>query len=427
MSSLFISIEHEKHLGLDLTDGLLSIKSKDGANKPLEDKVEHIAASVFDQQLRIVAFLNQDYAWFLSGATNLNREKIELGHKYGGGGQLITDKKGNSHLFYFINQSPGPGAVLRHHKFDGSWSVSSLVTTNVSNHISGYTVGCKDDSIIHVAYCDHRDSNLLYRAYDFEHNMWSGAVPFSRGKCSYPQFILGDRLYLFWFEERDKIDLRVRTLDNNWSPISDISSLNHHASSMGYAFRGGKGSILWMEEGKLYQSAFDNWSEHTELERKDYDYVLLSLGGSTIPFYETKSALVHEEVVEEPVKIDSEVKPTKKDEHKEEERKIQASFVEKAFHTMKEWETLKTDLNRLKYELKMQEPIDLTPLITRLDRIERKFLLWQQGEEKRKKEFGNSSKYAEQEIRNLKQRIIVLENEHKKAKSSLLLRVLRRF
>lgn len=441
MSFLFINIKHATYSSLSLIDGLLSVESKAGKSEILQENVEHVSASVFKDQLRLVAFLNEDYAWFFSGSTNLSREKVDLGYRYGGGGQLVTDKKGVSHLLYLIKQSSGLSSILRHHMFDGTWSGASLVSTNVFNAGLSYTVCCHENEILHVAYCNHRGSNLLYRAYDPEHKMWSGAVPFSKGKCSYPRFIPGEKLYLFWFEENDKTLLKVRDLAEIWSPISTISSSNHHASNMGFATDKGKRSVYWVEDGLLYQAFFEKWSEHKQLKLSDFEYIWLFQDEVIVPSYNRKikeSVPDNLETVnveqEESQKLKLELERAAKElqkeeqrkEQKEQERKMQDAFMEKAFLTLKEWESLRLEFHRLKNDLKAPEPVDLTPLTIRIDRLEKRFFKWQQGEERKKQNSDINSEQALREISKLKQRIRLLENENRKPKSSLWRRVLNR-
>lgn len=442
MYSLFINIDQTKYCSLSLIDGLLSIQTKDGISEVLQENVEHVSVSIFNDQLRIIAFLDKDYALFLWGNTSLSREKIDLGHRYGGGGQLVTDKKGVSHLLYLIKQSPGLSSILRHHMFDGTWSSASLVSTNVFSDGLSYTICCHENEILHVAYCNHRGNNLLYRAYNPKHKMWSGAVSFSKGKCSYPQFVSTEKLYLFWFEENDKTRLKVRVLDEIWSPISVVSSNNHHASNMGFATHGGERSVYWVEEGKLYKSLFERWNEYQQLKLSDFDYIWLFQDEVIVPSYNKKVEKSVSETVDtfdnleteddeeqqapQKLQLETNVKKSQKEQQRENERKVQDVFVEKAFHTLKEWESLRAEFNQFKRDVKVPKPLDLTPLTTRVDRLEKRFFKWQQGEERRKQNVDASSGQALEEINRLKQRMRLLESENKKTKSSLWRRVLNR-
>lgn len=109
-----------------------------GEPRVLRENVQDVAVTVQGSLLRIAAFMNQDYAWFLSGEEELSSERVELGEPYGGGGRLINDGLGNSHLFYFVRQSPGSSSLLRHQRFTEQWSKAQTVSANVFGEPWGF-------------------------------------------------------------------------------------------------------------------------------------------------------------------------------------------------------------------------------------------------------------------------------------------------
>ncbi len=98
---MFIKVDHQEYRGIELVGESILIHSMHGDSRTLQEQVKDVAVSVQNGILHIVAFLEQDYAWFYTGSKTLERERIELGQVYGGGGgRLIADGVGNSHLLF---------------------------------------------------------------------------------------------------------------------------------------------------------------------------------------------------------------------------------------------------------------------------------------------------------------------------------------
>lgn len=108
-----------------------------------------------------------------------------------------------------------------------------------------------------------------------------------------------------------------------------------------------------------------------------------------------------------------------------EEAKLQAAFVEQAFRTMQEWEKMKEEIARWKREFKRPEPVDLNPLVARIERLERRMLSLQQSQEQSKKLWDENTTQIEQSISRVKSRLRDLEEE-KNAQPSFWQRVLGR-
>lgn len=441
--TLFITIKHGVYRGIELVGESLLIHSMSGQSQVLQENVKDVAITVYNQTIRIVAFLDQEYAWFFAGDGELGRTRIEFGQPYGGGGKLLNDNLGNTHLFYYLKQSPGPGHLLRHQVFQKEWSTPALVSMNVFGERQGYSVAWHHDNYIHIAYCSSKGQQLLYRAYNLEHRMWSGAVPFSEQRCSYPQFISGDKLYLFWQEDGEKTNLNVRQKEQNWSAVTRISTGENHASNVGYGYSQGQWQIFWGEGEHFYQAVFDNWGKRENVDRSTLNYTWIVHDQGTLPIYEQKEVVSikpakAEEYVEERTSVVTAPKEelkappqvseqeTIRKKRESEENKVQAAFMEQAFRTLQEWERVREEIQRWKGEFRQPEPVDLTPLSTRLERLERRFLTLQQSQEQNKKLLETSLTQLEQEFRKMKTRLQSLEQQDKDRQRSLWQRVLRK-
>lgn len=436
---MLIKIRHPKFSSVELRDGSLVIHSMQGKARVLQENVADAAVVVNGEAVRIVGFLNKTYAWHFSGTDDLQSERIEFDQLYEGGGRLINDGLGNSHLFYFTKQAVGHGVQLRHQIFSEKWSIPQAVSINVFAERSSLSASWNSDGYLHLVYCGHSDQQLFYRVYNVEHRVWSGAVVFSEERCSYPQFIpTAERLYLFWQEENEKTILRVRQKEQQWSPITCISSGEGHVSNVGYSVQNGYWRVLWGEGSGFYEARFDHWSDHRALQRGDFDYAWMVEGMHTIAIYEPKIAepeIMPQTALTEPALGPSpepspEPAPEPKDraqtKRESEEAKLQAAFVEQAFRTLQEWEKVRDEMARWQREFKLPEPIDLNPLLTRVDRLERRVLSLQQGQEQSKKLWQESFAQVEQGIARTKNRLRDLEDVEKNKPRGFWQRVLGR-
>lgn len=444
---MFIKVDHQEYRGIELVGESILIHSMHGDSRTLQEQVKDVAVSVQNGILHIVAFLEQDYAWFYTGSKTLERERIELGQVYGGGGRLIADGVGNSHLFYFVKQSPGHSVLLRHQTYSDKWSSPMLVSTNVFAQATSFSVAWHHDNYLHIAYCNHRDQRLLYRVFNLEHRTWSGAVPFSDQRCSYPQFIAGEKLYLFWQEDGPKISLKVRHKDQSWSPTTQISTQENHAASVGYSFQNECWHVLWSEGSEFFKSPFNKWAERSLVERDDYGYAWVIRDGILLPMYEVmvqtpaptptptptpipvqSLAQVSVPAADPEIKVKKEeVEPRPQPSRRDnEEAKAQAAFVEQAFRTLQEWETLKEEIRQWQARFTPPEVVDLTPLTTRCDRLERRLFNLQQSQEQNKQNWESRFEQVQLELGRTHRRLTVVEDWGKKRQVSLWRRVLRR-
>ena len=449
-----IKISHPKFSSVELRGETLIIHSMQDEARVLRENVKDIAVSVQGDQLRIVAFSSGNHAWFFTATEDFESGRIELGETYGGGGRLISDGLGNSHLFYFVKQSPGHSALLRHQKYTEEWSKPQTVSTNVFLDDSSFSVSWHDDHYLHLVYLAHKDQPLLYRVYNLEHGIWSGAISFSEARCSHPQLISAGGLYVFWQEDGEQIDLKVKEKEQNWSSASLVSSGEHHASNVGYAFFENQWSVFWVEGSVFYQAPFGKWSQRQEISRADYEYNWVVYEGLTIPVYEplpvsepasepvpvqtvtlekqeqpestesTKPAETTE--VDERALLEAQEREREQKRRQSEEAKLQAAFIEKAFQTLQEWEKVQEKMEKWQREFKLPEPVDLTPLTTRVERLERRSLTIKQSHDQAKKEWENSSRRLEEELVKTRARLRELEDAEKRRPPSLWQRVLGR-
>ena len=455
---MLIKIRHPKFSGVELRDGSLVIHSMQGKARVLLESVDDVAVVVQGDLVRIVGFVDKAYAWYLSGTGDFHSERIEFDQPYSGGGKLIDDGHGHSHLFYFVKQAVGKGMQLRHQTFTDQWSIPQVVSMNVFAERSSYNASWNNDGYLHLVYCDHNDGRLLYRVYDLNQRLWSGAVVFSEAKSSLPQFIpTADRLYLFWQEENEKNVLRVRHKTEQWSPTGQVSSGDGHVSNVGYGVRQGEWKVFWGEGGRFFAAPFGHWSERKEVSRDGYDYAWVVEERQMIATYEPKggqqesaqiapvaegSAETKEsktQVKAEP-RMEPETKPEPQDEtdtkpttkdreqvrRETEEARLQAAFMEQAFRTLQEWEQVREEMTVWKRELKPPESVDLTPFMTRIERLERRLLTLQQSQEKTNKLWEDHVARVDQGIARINRRLADLEDVEKDKPPSLWKRVLGR-
>src|SRR5690554_3646537 len=98
---MLIELDHPQFRSVELLAGTLTIHFMQGEARTLQENVLDVVLTLQDDELRIVAFLDQAYAWCYRGKRDLQSERLELSHPYAGGGQLVNDGQGHSHLFYF--------------------------------------------------------------------------------------------------------------------------------------------------------------------------------------------------------------------------------------------------------------------------------------------------------------------------------------
>lgn len=440
---MLIKFNHPNYTCLELRGETLIIHSMQGETRVLQENIKDAAVTVQGNRIRIVAFLDKDYAWFLYGTEDLKQERLEFGQPYMGGGRLVNDGLGNSHLFYFVKQSSGYSALLRHQIFGETWSIPQLVSTNVFPERTSFNASWHSDQYLHLVYCSYKDQRLLYRVYNLEHRTWSGAVIVSQERCNRSHFISADKLYLFWEEEGKHTNLKVRLKQENWGAVTLVSTGDYHASNVGYSNSGKEWSVLWGEGSKFYQAPFDHWSDRQEVERNALDYAWVVLGDLTLPVYDAKQKIMQEtaRAVEvspetremEPVlqttealEVHTEVLTQERERKKRqrEEAELQAAFVEQAFRTLQEWEKVREEMQRWQREFRLPESVDLTPFTLRLERLERRFLTLQQGQEQSKKRLDVGLEQLEQELGRVRARLRDLEDCEKRKQVGLWRRVL---
>lgn len=441
---MLIKIKHPKFSSVELRDGSLVIHSMQGKARVLQESVDDFAVVVHGETIHIVGFANKDYAWCFRGSDEFRSERIELGQVYRGGGRLVGDGAGNSHLFYFVQQAVGHGVQLRHQSYVGKWSIPQTVSINVFADRSSYAASWHDDGYLHLVYCGHADQQLLYRVFDLERRLWSGAVGFSEERCSYPQFIhIPGRLYLFWQEDRKKNTLQVRYKEGEWSAVVQVSSGDGHASSVGYFLNDGTWNVYWGEESKFYEAPFDQWSDRRAVPREDYDYEWVVEGNQTLAVYEPRIEVLEVEAELEPPEPQQEERetldtaptpmptptPTPAPEVKQRDdadQRLQAAFMEQAFRTLQEWEKVREEVVQWKQKFRLPEPVDMTPLVTRIERLERRLLSLQQTQEAKVKAWEDSLNQLEQGLARTRMRIGALEDAEKNKPLPFWARVLRR-
>lgn len=438
---MLIKVDHPEYRGIELVGESLVIHFMHGESRTLQEQVKDVAVAIQNGTVQIVAFLDKDYAWFYRGAKELEHERVELGQMYGGGGKLITDGVGNCHLFYFVKQSPGHSVLLRHQTFYEKWSSPMTVSTNVFAQGSSFSAAWHSDNYLHIVYCNHRDQHLLYRVFDLEHRTWSGAVPFSTQSCSLPQFIVGERLYLFWQEDGKKISLKVRDKGQAWSSPIQVSDPENHVASVGYSIEKGQWHVLWSEGSEFFQAPFDKWSERQKVEREYYTYAWVARDGLLTPLYETVEAPPQsasqpqpqpqpkwepEPLPEETFESITPPQLGKRAREEREERKVQEAFLEQAFRTIHEWESFRDEIRHWQTRFTPPEPVDLNPITARIDRLERRMFNLQQGQEQQKQTWESRLDQLQLELARTQRRVTATEEVQKKRPVSLWRRVLGR-
>lgn len=428
---MFIELDHPMFSSVELRGKALIVHSMQAGPRVLRENVQDLAVALQGSLLRVVAFTEQDQAWFFSGEDELHSERLDLGAPYGGGGRLICDGLGTCHLFYFVRQSPGLSSLLRHQRFTDSWSKAQTVTANVFGELWGYSVSWHSDQYLHLAYLGHKDRRLLYRVYDLEHGLWSGAVTVSEATCAHPQFLSAGTLHLFWLEELDRTVLKVRSKKEHWSAPLTLSTGGQHAGLVGFALNEGEWSVLWGEGSDFYQTPLDRWEERGTAERGDFEYLWKVQGGITLPMYIAKGKREAKKMVEPPAvpgepepaaeEPPRELEPTPEDtarrRREQEEARAQAAFMEQAFRTLQEWERVREEVRRWQQELKAPPPVDLTPLTARLERLERRLMNLQKAQEAEKALGETSRAQLDRELTRLKARLDQLEEEKPRRRS----------
>lgn len=113
-------------------------------------------------------------------------------------------------------------------------------------------------------------------------------------------------------------------------------------------------------------------------------------------------------------------------EERSRQARAQAAFMEQAFRTLKEWEEVKEEIRVWRREWKPPQPVDLTPLTTRLDRLERRVLSLKQAQEEERLQGETGRAQLERELLRLRARLEELELQQKAKPRSFWWRVLGR-
>ncbi len=113
---MLIHIRHPEYRAIEIKgESLLVHPARGGQSRLLSEGIVDVAAAVSAGLIHIVAFgENKDYAWHFFGRESFNRDRVELGQVYGGGGaRLVSDggAGGMIHLLYWHSSQRG-GAAL---------------------------------------------------------------------------------------------------------------------------------------------------------------------------------------------------------------------------------------------------------------------------------------------------------------------------
>jgi hypothetical protein len=386
---VFIHIQHPEFRGVELAGHSLFYHTCGGERELLHGDITDLVVTVSGGEVHIVAFLeDKDYAWYFRGERAFQRDRLELGQLYGGAARLIVDGEGSCHLLYLLKQSAGRSALLKHLNLADQHKSPLSVSPNVSPLRSSLSGAWHRDGYLHVVYCSNRDQHLYYRAFEPRLGVWSGAIPFSHSRCSYPQLISSDKLYLFWQEEGELLKLLVKVKTEVWSEPLQLGSGQSHTSGFGFSLEDGW-NIIWREQDQLFQAGFDSWKDFQAVDAGQYEYLWEVVGGTTIPRYRLKGA---EEPVESAGEVDREAEaapPTpeietagekEQREKAKREAEAQAAFMRQAFQVLQEWETLREEIRRWRRETHVPEPVDLSSVLNRLDRLERRFVTIDQSQ-----------------------------------------------
>lgn len=420
---MLIHIHHPEYSGIEIKGESLFIHPIRGESRLLLEGVTDVVAAVDEGLIHIVVFMgSKDYAWHLYGRESFNRDRFELGQVYGGGARLVLDDAGKVHLLHLTRQSPGRGALLKHRIFSQSWAAPLAVSSDVSTQGLNLSAAWHSDGYLHIVYCCHREQHLYYRVFDPQQGVWSGAIPFSRKRCSNPHLIPAARLYLFWQEEDAKIGLFVREKEAVWSETRRISEQNAHTSGVGFAVEEGAWSIFWREQAKFYRAILGGWPDRKEEAAEQYAYVWAVEGGIMIPAYmpgmlaRSKPPL-EEEVVDDRVAVVRE-EQTKKG------AEVQSAFIKQAFHVLQEWERMKEEISRWRREMPVPEPVDLTTVLNRCERLERRYVSLGQMQKQQLEEWRDEFDKVRIEFSRIQRRLQDLEQAQKRRRTGFWHRLL---
>lgn len=454
-----IELDHPKFSGVELRGGSLMIHSMLGGPRVLRENVQDAAVTISGSLIYIAAFLSADHTWLFRGEDELQSERLDLGEPYAGGGRLISDGLGRAHLFYFVPQTAGRGRLLRHQQSAGGWGKPQTVTANVFGEAWAYSAAWQGGNHLHLAYLDHKDRNLLYRVYDLETRLWSGAIAFSDACCSHPQFLAAEQLHLFWLEESEKTVLKAKSKAEQWTAPISLSTGQHHAGLVGFACTEGQWRVLWSEGGEFYEVPLGQWDRRRQAERDSLTYTWKVVGGLLLPVYKDKDQTAQEAEPAQPAEpraVESttpeeleqdektpdgdQVQPQMSAEERKREAQAQAAFMEQAFRTLQEWEELRSEarkwgqewvelrneVKRWRQEWKPPKPVDLAPLTERLERLERRCLTLRQAQEEGRAQAEASRTQLERELARLRSRVEELESKEKAQRRGFWWRVLGR-
>ncbi len=443
---MLIHIRHPEYWAIEIKGESLLVHPARGQSRLLSEGIVDVAAAVSAGLIHIVAFgENKDYAWHFFGRESFNRDRVELGQVYGGGARLVSDGAGMIHLLYLAQQSTGRGTILKHRVFSQSWAEPLSVSPNVSTQGSNFSAAWHNDGYLHIVYCCQREQHLYYRVFNPKQGIWSGAIPFSRGRCSYPVLIPATVLYLFWLEEAAKIGLQVRQKETVWSETMLISEQKAHVSGVGFALKEEAWRLFWREGAALYRTAFGDWAGREQEEADQYKFVWAVEGGVMIPAYRAEIAaddVVADMVADTADTVADRVADTvadtaaaetarrqkivrKQDEEREKkEAEAQAAFMQQSFRVLQEWERLREEIRLWRGETLVAEPVDLGPILNRCERLERRYVSLGQVQKQHMEHSAAELEKIRLDLQRIQRRLHDFEQAQKKRKTGFWHRLL---
>ncbi len=278
-SQMRVELIHPQFRLFEQTKEGILLHKKDEVISLYSSPVLASAVTLSGPTLLVAAAVDTETITYWYGDDNLRSQEFKIGSsEIITGLKLVTDSSGIIHLFYLLYNRAfrHTSYTLVHHIFQSkAWSDPVRVTTNINKDISSWQICFGLDKFMHLVYINQAKNRLLYRSFNLETGLWSGAITLDQEQCDQPQiYENASGLTIIWTDISDQGKcLQVMQNVGTWSKAEQLSARGSGICRPGF-FLGPNPTVMWMDGNKLYQSNFtsEGWSQPGEFSKLEYDF-----------------------------------------------------------------------------------------------------------------------------------------------------------
>lgn len=352
-----VKLAHSKYQTLIQTSDETKLISSNSEMPLFGTTILDSGVTLSESTIHVVLQVNDKTLIHWYGNEELKSQEIELNKIPVHGLQLVTDSSGGVHLFYLQQQVGEAGYTLFHHRFiDGQWDDAIRVSANLSSNREHWQVSYGLDEYLHLVYLNQQRDVILYRGFDLETNLWSGAISLVKEECDKPQLYSTSKgLVLMWVSRTEnKKSIKAMIQDGKWSTSHSLIELTEDIFRPLIELTADSLTVGWQVGGKYWSTSYDQqWSppKATDISNYESNYETIMAhegkGCSVWAVYQQKKSTPAEIPSAEISKTASVKERTAPAQSEESQAQKQAEhrFFQEAFQLHQEWEKMK-----LKYQ-----------------------------------------------------------------------------